>query len=45
MGWEKCLDMRQNERGVKLIKMGDAVRIVGQLKGELTISWASSQLS
>lgn len=30
------LDMKQNERGIKLIKMGDGVRTVGQLKGELT---------
>ena len=26
--------MRQNEREIKFIRMGDAVRTVGQLKGE-----------
>ena len=31
-------DMRQNEREIKLIRMGDAVRTVGQLKGEPTLS-------
>ena len=31
-------DMRQNEREIKFIRMGDAVRIVGQLKGELTLN-------
>ena len=29
-------DLRQNEREIKLIRVGDAVRTVGQLKGELT---------
>ena len=29
-------DMRQNERRMAFIRMGDAVRTVGQLKGELT---------
>ena len=27
-------DMRQNERRIKFIRAGDAVRTVGQLKGE-----------
>ena len=31
-------DMRQNEREIKLIRMGDAVRTVGQLKGEPTLN-------
>ena len=31
-------DMRQNEREIKFIRMGDAVRIVGQLKWELTLN-------
>ena len=29
-------DLRQNEREIKLIRVGDPVRTVGQLKGELT---------
>ena len=28
-------DMRQNERRIKFIRVGDAVRTIGQLKGEL----------
>ena len=31
---KEFLDMRQNEREIKFIRMGDAVRTVGQLKGE-----------
>ena len=31
-------DMRQNEREIKFTRMGDAVRIAGQLKGELTLN-------
>ena len=27
-------DMRQNEREIKFIRMGDVIRTVGQLKGE-----------
>ena len=27
-------DMKQNEREIKFIRVGDAVRTVGQLKGE-----------
>ena len=27
-------DMRQNEREIKFIRLGEAVRTVGQLKGE-----------
>ena len=30
-------DMRQNEREIKFVRMGDAVRTAGQLKGELTL--------
>ena len=29
-------DMRQNEREIKFIRMGDAVRTAGQVKGEPT---------
>ena len=31
-------DMRQNEREIKFIRMGDAVRPAGQLKGEPTFN-------
>ena len=31
-------DMRQNEREIKFIRVRDAVRTVGQLKGELTLN-------
>ena len=31
-------DMRQNEREIKFITMGDAVRTVGRLKRELTLN-------
>ena len=31
-------DMRQNEREIKFIRVGDAVRTVGQLKGEPTLN-------
>ena len=31
-------DMRQNERKIKFIRMGEAVRTVGQLKRELTLN-------
>ena len=31
---KKFPDMRQNERDIKIIRMGDVVRTVGQLKGE-----------
>ena len=31
-------DMRQNERRIKFIRVGDAVRTVDQLKGELTFN-------
>ena len=30
-------DMRQNERSIKFIRVGDAVRTAGQLKGEPTL--------
>ena len=30
-------DMRQNEREIKFIREGDAVRTAGQLKGEPTL--------
>ena len=31
-------DMRQNEREIRFIRIGDAVRTVGQLRGELTLN-------
>ena len=31
-------DMRQNERRIKFIRVGDAARTVGQLKGELMLN-------
>ena len=31
-------DMRQNGREIKFIKVGDTVRTVGQLKGELMLN-------
>ena len=31
-------DMRQNEREIKFIRMGDTVRIAGQLKGKPTLN-------
>ena len=31
-------DMRQNERKIKFIRVGDAVRTAGQLKGEPTLN-------
>ena len=31
-------DMKQNERKIKFIKIGDAVRTAGQLNGELTLN-------
>ena len=31
-------DMRQNERRIKFIRVGDAVRTVDQLKGEPTLN-------
>ena len=31
-------DMRQNEREIKFIRIGDAVTTEGQLKGELTLN-------
>ena len=31
-------DMRQNEREIKFIRVGDTVRTVDQLKGELNTS-------
>ena len=31
-------DMRENERQIKFIRVGDAVRTVGQLKGEPTLN-------
>ena len=32
------LAWRQNERNIKFIRVGDAVKIVGQLKGEPTLN-------
>ena len=37
-------DTRQNEREIKFIRVGDAVRTVGQLKGELTTGVLSTLL-
>ena len=31
-------DVRQNEREIKFIRVGDTVRTVGQLKGELVLN-------
>ena len=31
-------DMRQNEKEIKFIRVEDAVRTAGQLKGELTLN-------
>ena len=31
-------DMRQNEREIKFIRVGDAVRTAGQLRGEPTLN-------
>ena len=31
-------DMRQNEREIKFIRVGDVVKTVGQLNGELTLN-------
>ena len=31
-------DMRQNEREIKFIRVGDTVRTEGQLKGELVLN-------
>ena len=33
--------MRQNEREIKFIRVGDVVRTVGQLKGEPTLNGGS----
>ena len=42
MGWARVgkefPDMRQNEREIKFIRMGDAVRPVGRLERELTLN-------
>ena len=35
---KEFLDMRQNEREIKFIRVGDTVRTVGQLKEELTFN-------
>ena len=37
---KELLDRRQNERRIKFIGAGDAVRTVGQLKGESTLNRA-----
>ena len=34
-------DMRQNEREMKFIRVGDTVRTAGQLKGEPTLNRGS----
>ena len=42
MVWEQAgkefPDIRQNERETKFIRVGDAVRTAGQLKGEPTLN-------
>ena len=38
MGWKEFTDNRQNERELKFIRVGDAVRTADQLKGELTLN-------
>ena len=40
---KKFPDMRQNERRIEFIRMVDTLGTAGQLKGELRLSWASSQ--
>ena len=37
-------DLRQNEREIKFIRVGDAVRTAGQLKGELRLNRVLSPL-
>ena len=44
MGGKEFPDMRQNERKIKFIRMGDALRTVGPLKGEPTLSRVHSPL-
>ena len=48
MAWARAAkefpDMRQNEREIKFIGVGDAVRIAGQLKGEPTLNRVLSPL-
>ena len=34
-------DMRQNERRIEFIRVGDAVRTVGQLKEDLIMRWVT----
>ena len=33
-----CQDMRQNEREIKFIRVGDTIIKAGQLKGEVTLN-------
>ena len=35
---KEFLDMKQNEREIKFIRVGDTVRRAGQLKGEATLN-------
>ena len=39
-GWvgKEFPDMRQSEREIKFMRVGDAVRTAGQLKGELVLN-------
>ena len=37
-------DVRQNERRKEFVKVGDAIRIVGQLKESQPLSWTSIQI-
>ena len=43
MVWEQVgkqfPDIRQNEREIKFIRVGDTVRTAGQLKGERMLNW------
>ena len=44
-GWvgKEFPDVRWNERRLEFVTVGDAVRAVGQLMGEPSLLWASSQ--
>ena len=37
-GWKRISRHEVNERRIKFIRVGDTVRTVGQLKGELTLN-------
>ena len=42
---KEFLNMRQNEREIWFIRIGDAIRTAGQLKGESTLNGVLSPLS